>query len=502
VSVAVDAPPAAPLPAPLAPVARGQILAAAATSFVLLAATSARYGYFRDELYFRMLKPGWGYVDQPPLTPLLARVATRLLGDHVWAMRLPAALCVAGAIWMTALIAREIGANKQGQVLAAWGSAFSGFYLVSGHILLTSTVDLLMWSSVMYCMVRALQRQAPQWWLWAGVLVGVSLYNKLLIVLLLIGLLIGLIAVGPRRELRSPWLWGGVAIALVIGSPNIIYQATHNWPQWTMAGVISDHKGGEARIELIPFQLFLIGIPFVALIGLIAMLRGERFRRVRALAVAYLVVLAIVLVTGGQAYYPFGLLTVLFAAGCVGWGDSLVGRPMRQRPATVAALAISAAFTLMIALPLLPVTVVGHTPILVINQGMRDEIGWPAYVARVADAYRGLSAADRQRAMLYASNYGEAGAVTKFGPALGLPGVYSGQNQLWYLGPPPEGATVVVAWTENLTGLRTHFASCQQTATQDDGVGADNEEQGSAVAVCRDPIGGWATVWPQLQHFD
>lgn len=36
----------------------------------------------------------------------------------------------------------------------------------------------------------------------------------------------------------------------------------------------------------------------------------------------------------------------------------------------------------------------------------------------------------------------------------------------------------------------------------DNGVGVDNEEQGSVVAVCRDPIDGWAAVWPRLQHYD
>src|SRR5205807_2109166 len=101
----------------------------------------------------------------------------------------------------------------------------------------------------------------PRWWLAAGLVVGLGLYNKQLVVLLLIGLGAGLMIAGPRRELRSPWLWAGAAIALVVGAPNLAYQATHHWPELTMSGAISRHKGGDARTFFVPLQLVLLGLP-------------------------------------------------------------------------------------------------------------------------------------------------------------------------------------------------------------------------------------------------
>jgi hypothetical protein len=483
---------------------------AMALSSFLLAVTANRYGYHRDELYFRMLDPAWGYVDQPPLTPLLARLAIAAFGDTVWALRVPALACAAAAVLITALTTRELGGGRTAQALSAFGFAFAPLTLVAGHVLLTASLDLVVWAAVILFAARALLRAEPRWWLAAGAVVGIGLYNKQLVVLLLISLAGGLLAVGPRRVLRSPWLWAGVALAVVLASPNLVYQATHDWPQLTMAGMISDDRGGENRLLLLPFQLLLLGpgLVWICVEGFRAIMgpgRGEEatsrnWRPLRAVAIAYPVALAITFIAGGQIYYPLGLLAFLFAAGCVPTGEAMA-RATGRRGGAATAVALNTAFSVVIALPLLPVDVLGRTPIPEINQAARDSVGWPQYVETVADVYRGLSTEEQSRAVLYTSNYGEAGALHRYGPDYVLPPVYSGHNQLWFAGPPPGSATVVVAWTQNLPGLSRFFAVCDRMAVMDNGFGVDNEEQGSVVAVCRDPQGGWPVVWPQLQHY-
>lgn len=466
-------------------------------------ATATRYGYHRDELYFRMLEPAWGYVDQPPLTPLLARAATAVFGDSVWALRLPAVACLLGAVLLSVLTTREFGGGRGAQTLCAWGLAFAALPLVFGHTLLTASVDLVVWAGVLLFATRALLRDEPRWWLAVGALVGVGLYNKQLIVLLLIGLAVGLLAVGPRQVFRSGWLWAGLAVALVVAAPNLIYQATHDWPQLTMAEALSERGGGEARILLLPMQPILLGallLP-VWVAGFVALLRRPAWSPVRSFAIAYPVVLLVTLATAGQLYYPLGLVALLFAAGCVPTVD-WIGRRLRGRRAlVVGAVAVNSALSAIIALPLVPVGSLGDTPIPEINQVARDAVGWPVYVQTLADAYASLPVEDRARAVLFTSNYGEAGALHRYGPEYGLPAVYSGHNELWFAGPPPESATVVVAWVQGLRGLRTLFAECEQRAVMDNGVGVENEEQEAVVAVCRNPVGGWSEVWPRLQHY-
>src|SRR5690349_22942552 len=106
----------------------------------LLVATIDRYGYHRDELYFRVLAghPAWGYVDQPPLTPMLAKLGIAVFGDQLWSIRVFPSLCAAVVATIVALLARELGGGTAAQTLAAVGSC-SSLVLVAGHLLSTAT---------------------------------------------------------------------------------------------------------------------------------------------------------------------------------------------------------------------------------------------------------------------------------------------------------------------------------------------------------------------------
>src|SRR3954447_5934673 len=145
---------------PLPALATDPVLSAVAVMTVLLTATSNRYGYHRDELYFRMLKPSWGYVDEPPFTPVVARL-TRHLAEAPWAMHLPATLFAAVSVYVVVLVTREVGGGPSAQALCAWGYAFASLPLIMGHALLTSTVDLPVWPALLLFVLRAQLRRDP-----------------------------------------------------------------------------------------------------------------------------------------------------------------------------------------------------------------------------------------------------------------------------------------------------------------------------------------------------
>lgn len=466
---------------------------------VLLTATSTRYGYHRDELYFRMLKPAWGYVDQPPFTPLVARLFSHL-ADAAWAVRIPATAATVVSIYVLALITRELGGSRRAQALCAWGYGLASLPLIMGHALLTSTLDFPVWPAIALCIIRALLRREPRWWIAAGVIAGLSTYNKLLVAILLLSLGAGLLIAGPRRALVSRHVLAAVALMTVLALPNIVYQAMHGWPELSVGRALRQDNGTSVRVLEIPFLFLILGPPLVPIwvAGIVGLWRRPEWRALRFLVPSFAVLLVVVFVMASQFYYPFGLLAVLFAIGCAAVERWLHGVRARW---LVAGVALNAAVSIALALPIFPLSVLGKTPFPGINQVERDTIGWPAYVREIAAVYKRIPPAEQRRTVILASNYGEAGAVARYGPRAGLPPVYSGHNALYGGGPPPARATTAVVVGGQVADASSLFASCRTMGKLDDRVGVDNEEQGEPVAVCARPLGGWRAVWPELHHY-
>ncbi|MEO7421977.1 MAG: glycosyltransferase family 39 protein, partial [Ornithinibacter sp.] len=115
---------------------------------VVLIVSSAGYGYHRDELYFLAIggHPALGYVDQPPLVPVLAHVMDAVSGHSLIWLRVPPAVAGALIVFVTGVIAREFGAGRGAQVLAAATMAVSAILVSASHLSTTTIFDLLIWS--------------------------------------------------------------------------------------------------------------------------------------------------------------------------------------------------------------------------------------------------------------------------------------------------------------------------------------------------------------------
>lgn len=488
------------------PVAWRPVLLAGAAAGLLLTALSGGYGYHRDELYFRMLPPGWGYVDQPPLTPWLARISSEVVADEVWALRLAATAATVCTVVVIALLTRELGGGRLAQTASAWGYAGAASTLMFGHVLLPATLDLLLWAAIALAAARAALHD-PRWWLVAGSLIGLTTSNRWLVAVLAVGIALGVLLTGPRSALRSPWLWAGAGAALLLTVPNLVFQAMNGWPQLAMGAALGDNNAAEVRTQMWLLLVLLLGPPLVPvwLWGIAHLVSARELRTARFLVVAFVVVLAFTFVSGAQAHYFIGLLTVLFAAGCVPLGRLLEHRP-RWRPWVGAVIALNGVVSTVLALPVLPETVLARTPVPDISPLVADQVGWPRYVEQVGAAYQQALELDGglppDQVAVITSNYGEAGAIARYGAEHGLPDPLSGHNHLHGLARPADSVRVVVLVGGQSRTVSEHFETCREVDELDNGTGVDNEEQGQPIMVCEGPEEPWGQLWPRFAHLD
>lgn len=465
---------------------------------VLLLLTAGRYGYHRDELYF--LAAGrhlaWGYPDQPPLVPLIAHLMNVIGPGSLTLLRTPSATSSGLVVILTGLTARELGARRSGQIVATVVMATGGILYGTGHLLSTSTFDLLAWALIIWLVARLLRTGDDRLWLPIGTAAGIGLLDSDLVVFLMVALVIGLLVVGPRDVLRSPFLWIGGAIALGLWAPYLAWQGSHGWPEFAISrSIAAGHSGTSTpRALFVPQQLLNLG-PVLAPIwvyGLIRLFRDPATRRWRSIGVAYIVLLAVFIVTGGKAYYLAGMYPVLLAAAAEPTAEWLRRRRSRARTILLSVVAaISVSLAALITLPLLPVTALHNTPIVGINYDAGETVAWPTFVEEIAGSYRSGE-------VVLTSNYGEAGAVDRYGRADGLPNAYSGHNGFWYWGPPP-GSAPALAVGFDASQVDKFCTGATLTGRLDNHLQISDDEQNAPLWTCPRPNRPWASLWRSLR---
>jgi 4-amino-4-deoxy-L-arabinose transferase-like glycosyltransferase len=502
----------------LASFATWPVLGIAGTAVALLLAFASRYGYHRDELYFLAASRhlDWGYVDQPPVSVLVAWLARVALGNTLIGLRLVPALVVGLVVTFTAAIARELGGSRFAQGFAAACVASTAF-LVLGHLEGPTVYDALIWVLVSWLVLRILRTGNDRLWLAVGLVVGLGMEAKQTVPLLLAGLAIGLVVNRQQRVFASRWLWAGVLVALIGLAPNLIWQATNGWPTLTMnAHLRAEHSGLGYAIKFPFITLLAMGVLLapVWLAGAWALWVEPAFHRYRAFAVAFAVGTAFLwIVIPDRFYYDVGIYPVLFAAGAIITEQVVDGSRgffrhsvkhrwlWRSRRFAIAILVINALTFLPLGLPVLPRTAVAEANLQKINYNLGEEIGWPELVRQVANVWRSVPARARDHTVILTGNYGEAGALIRYGSRYDLPAVYSGHNSFWWWGPPHDAATNVVTIGYDRDPLAPYFRSCRVAAHVHNDAGVENDEHGAPIAVCSGRSVPWSRLWPILKHY-
>ncbi|MRH88533.1 glycosyl transferase family 39 [Nocardia sp. SYP-A9097] len=486
------------------------IAAVAVSAAVVLLLSATRYGYFGDELYFLAAgrRPSFGYADQGPVLPLLARLMDTLAPGSYFVLRLPAIALTVTAIVLCALIAREFGGGRWAQLLAAVGYATSPFLLLQGTMLTTNAVDTALWVIITWLVVRWV-RTRNDWLLLAAALVtAVDMQVKWLIPFFWLAVAASSLVFGPRELVRRPLLWAGGAIVVIATVPELLWQAQHDWPQLEMGRVIGNEQGIlGGRLMFLPMSVSLAGFlgALLLLWGLWVLLVWESLRPYRFLGATPALLFLAFLITGGRIYYAAGMYGVLIAAGAVGVVATAEHLRIDLRRALVAAVTVLALGATAFVLYSTPWRSAGdvHPPAddaeAAINIGVYGSFGWHELTDEVERVYNGLTPQERSNAVILADTYWQASALDELGRDQ-LPPIYSPSRGFGYFGAPPDDATAVIAVGGYEAVLRYQFEHVDPVGKVNTRIGFPGNTQDVTIWKCTGLKRSWSQVWPDWMH--
>lgn len=414
----------------------------AGAKLVIHLVTNTRYGFHRDEfLYLDQARYlDWGFMEVPPMTPFLGRLAW-LLGGSLFAVRLLPALAGTASVFLVAGMTREMGAGRRAQVIACTAFVFSPAFLGSNSLFQPVTFNQFFWLLTAFFAVLLIRRQQPRYWYGVGLAIGLGWLTKYSIAFYVLALMTPLL-VDQHRWLRSRHPYLGAMLGLAVALPNLLWQWQHHWP-------VLAHMEELSRTQLV--HVDIKGFIFAQLrshgagllvwgAGLFYLFSSKRMQPFRPFGWAFLLVIILLILLRGKDYYTTGAYPVLMAAGGVAWIDWLT----RGRQALK--------YVLVIAIPLLNLPFIPYgTPVLPIEtmqrygvfmsetfgmtgpliwedgkmralpQDYADMYGWEEMAEKVARLYHGLSESKRAACLIWGGGYAHAGALNYYREKYRLP---------------------------------------------------------------------------------
>jgi hypothetical protein len=480
--------------------------------------TSGGYGYFRDEFYYIAASQHlqWGYLEFPPMIALITAFTRVTLGESLFALHFFPALAGALIVLLTGLMARELGGGRFAQVLAALAVIVAPIYLGINSVLTMDSFDQLWWVMAAYIVLRLLKQDNPKLWLLFGLVAGLGLMTKITMMYLGFALVVGLLLTPSRKYLASKWLWLGGLIAFVFLLPYIGWEFANGWPTLEFWKVYASGKTYPVTpIEFLLQQIIImhpLSLP-VWLAGLGYTLFSKEGKTYRPLGIAYMTLFVVFMLTQAKNYFLAPAYPMLFAAGAL-----VIERFTSQagwnwlKPSYISFVIIGGILTAPLVLPVLPVEtyiqLFGSSPKLQterlptsqLPQYFADRFGWRNLTATVAQVYKSLPPEDQAKACIFASNYGEAGAINFFGKAYGLPQAISGHNQYYLWGPGNCTGELIITVGVPQQDVESGFNSVTVAATATCKYCMPFESN-LPILICRGLKGSIQELWPGVRNY-
>jgi Dolichyl-phosphate-mannose-protein mannosyltransferase len=472
---------------------------AGAAVIALHLATNGTLGFHTDELYY--LDCGWhpalGYVDFPPIVPLLARLETGLLGISPWNLRILPTLLGGFMVALSGAYVRRLGGPLRLQALALLIAITAPYLLGANWVFQTVTFDEVTWMVSLYWFLCLVVDPRPRYWIYLGLTLGIGLEVKYTVVGLIAGIAVA-VFVTPRlrAQLRTKHAWIALAIALLIWAPNLVWQVAEGLP--TLA-YIANHRdsGGGLLTNAIVIVVYLFFLLPLWLAGLVSMFRSALLRPIGIACTLPLVLFLFV----GKSYYAVGTVPIVLAEGLMAVGR--LERP-RLRSSVQVAVVTAAALELLvfaqITLPITPPSRLHAAGLDAKNELFADSVGWDDIARQVQTIYGNLPEGERNSTIIISAYYGVPGALRIYGNPDRIPVVVSPQLSDWYWPPGNLTATDALMVDYQPSDVAWMCESPRLVARLSVPYQVQGLEQGAPVTLCRlnAPV---QRVWGRLRNF-
>jgi hypothetical protein len=472
---------------------------AALIVLVVHLATNGNLGFHTDELYYidSGRHPALGYVDFPPIVPLLARLETDLLGATPWGLRLLPTLLGGFMVALSGMYVRRLGGSLRLQAPALLIAVTAPYFLGANWVYQTVTFDEATWMVAFYCFLSLVLEHQPRYWIYLGIVLGIGLEVKYTIAGLAaaIGIAV-LLTPALRSDLRTRYPWIAAGIALLIWAPNLAWQVAEGFPSLIY---IVNHQGSGggfvANLVLIVVYLFFLIPLWVA--GLVSLLRSATLRPIGIACLLPLLVFVFV----GKSYYAVGTVPIALAQGLM--AISRVKRP-RLRTGFQIAVAVACALQLLtfaqLTLPITPPDGIHSLGLDAKNELFADSVGWEDVAHEVESIYGHLPGSERNRTIIISAYYGVPGALQIYGDRRSLPAVVSPQLSDWYWLPNDLVATNALMIDYQPSDVAWMCSSATLVGHLTVPYGVRGLEQGAPVTFCmlKAPI---QQDWRRLRNF-
>ncbi|WP_298473177.1 glycosyltransferase family 39 protein [uncultured Maribacter sp.] len=484
------------------------ILFLSIVKFIIQLLGNRNYGFHRDELLHLSVSEhlDWGFMEFPPLIAVIGKISYWLFGYSLIGVRLFPTLAGIAILVLCCLMVKELG-GKSKAILVAGISVLAFLPFYRNHTLFQPVAfDQLFWTLGFYFIIRFINVQNKFFLILLGITFGVGLMNKYTIVVWAFGLFVGLFFYQKGSLFKNKWLYISVLISLLIFSPNIIWQIQNNFPLFQHLQALNENQLD--TIKPMEFGLEQLNFPFtltISLFGLFALIFGRNLKKYRSIGIASLVIFVTMWLLNSKAYYVFAIYPILFAAGAV-----KVETLLQKKPNWIY---IIAAVILIPSVYFIPEL----TPVLPINKYVKyrqkkeqngrveltgdyaDMFGWEEQVKLVDSVYQALPAKEKNNCVLWAENYGEAGALKILGNKYGLPNPISRHGSFWTWGYGNKDAEVWISLGNEKQSVEYVFDEVElvKIITHKYAIG---EENGIPLYICRKPKVDIAKWWKDYEQ--